>query len=163
VSVQDEEPLPLAPLPGRNPLPEGEGDAVGPGRPPAATRFRSGRSGNPRGRPKRAKHLGALVAAALRERTAVEEDGRVRRLTKLEATVRQIVDGAAAGDARSIKLLFALIKADERALAEPDAPRASEADAIVIAELRRRLSATERPRAKRPGGEGAGAESPAAS
>jgi len=120
-------------------------ERVGHRRPPLATRFRSGLSGNPRGRPKRARHLGAVVAAALRERVAVTEtDGRIRRISKLEATVKQIVDGAVAGDARSTTLLFALIKADERALTEPDASRrdeiANEADAIVIAELRRRLT-----------------------
>ncbi len=122
------------------------GERVGPGNPPVATRFRPGRSGNPRGRPKRRRHLGAVVARALSERVAVEEtDGRVKRISKLEATVRAIVDGAAKGDARAIKLLFALIKADERALAEAEGARpeglASEADAIVIAELRRRLGA----------------------
>ncbi len=122
-------------------------------RPPLATRFRAGKSGNPRGRPKRARHLGAVVGAALSERVAVTEtDGRIRRLSKLEATVRQIVDGAAAGDARSTKLLFALIKADERALTEPEGRRpgqlVSEADAIVIAELRRRLGGADRPGAK---------------
>lgn len=130
-----------------------DGEGVGYGRPPAGRRFRAGRSGNPRGRPKRARHLGAVVGAALRERVAVTEtDGRVRRLSKLEATVKQIVDGAVAGDARSIKLLFTLIKADERALMEPEAGRrdgiVSEADALVIAELRRRFAA----------GAGAGAE-----
>ena len=82
------------------------------------------------------------MAAALRQRTAVEEDGRVRRVTKLEATVRQIVDGAAGGDARSIKLLLALFKTDERALSEPEPRRAGArdaADALVMAELMRRL------------------------
>jgi Family of unknown function (DUF5681) len=129
--------------------------------PPLATRFRSGKTGNPRGRPKRARHLGAVVAAALSERVAVTEtDGRIRRLSKLEATVRQIVDGAAAGDARSTRLLFALIKADERALTEPEGRRpsqsASEADAIVIAELRRRLGWANRPGVKG-GAKGSGA------
>ena len=68
----------------------------------------------------------------------------MRRLSKLEATVKQIVDGATKGDARATKLLFALIKADERALSEPEGGRGtltSEADAIVIAELRRRFAA----------------------
>ena len=91
------------------------------------------------------RHLGAVVARALRERVKVEEtDGRVRRLSKLEATVKQIVDGATKGDARATRLLFALIKADERALSESEGGRAdglaSEADAIVIAELRRRFA-----------------------
>ena len=120
-------------------------ERVGRCRPPVATRFRPGQSGNPRGRPRRKRHLGAVVAAALRERVTVEEtDGRVRRLSKLEATVKQIVDGATKGDPRATRLLFALIKADERALSEPERARgtlASEADAIVIAELRRRFAA----------------------
>jgi hypothetical protein len=47
--------------------------------------------------------LGAVVARALSERVTVETDGRVKRFTKLEATVRAIVDGATKGDARAIK------------------------------------------------------------
>jgi hypothetical protein len=133
-----------------------QGERVGYGWPPIATRFRPGRSGNPSGLPKRARHLGAVVARALSERVAVPEtDGRVRRLSKLEATVKQIVDGAAAGNAGATKLLFALIKADERALAEPKGrgrdERLSEADALVIAELRRRLTTYRPPGLKRLG------------
>jgi hypothetical protein len=117
-----------------NEAPPAVEERVGYRRPPVATRFRPGRSGNPRGRPRVKRHLGAVVARALSERVAVTEtDGRVRRISKLEATVKQIVDGAANGDARATKLLFALIKADERALAEPEDGRrgqlASEADA----------------------------------
>ena len=99
--------------------PAADGERAGPCRPPVATRFRPGQSGNPRGRPRVKRHLGAVVARALRERVTVEEtDGRVRRLSKLEATVKQIVDGATKGDPRATRLLFALIKADERALSE---------------------------------------------
>jgi hypothetical protein len=126
--------------------PAGGAERVGDRRPPVATRFKPGQSGNPRGRPRVKRHLGAVVARALRERIPVEEsDGRVRRLSKLEAMVKQIVDGATKGDARATRLLFALIKADERALNESEGGRAdglaSEADAIVIAELRRRFAA----------------------
>ncbi len=77
-------------------------------------------------------------------------EGRVRRFTKLEATVRQIVDGAAAGDARSIKLLFALFKTDERALAEPETRAAGAqdaADALVVAEIVRRFGGGGQPKA----------------
>jgi hypothetical protein len=137
---------------------QGQEERVGYRRPPVATRFKSGRSGNPRGRPKRARNLGAVVAAALRERVLVEEaDGRVRRLSKLEAMVRQIVDGATRGDAGSTKLLFALIKADDRALGEPETGRSgqrlAEVDALVMSELRRRFG-TAAPGAKS-GGSGA--------
>jgi hypothetical protein len=116
------------------------GERVGYGRPPVASRFRPGRSGNPRGRPRVERSLSAIVAAALRQRiTVTENGGRVRHMSKLEATVRQIVNSAVEGEPRSTKLLFALIKADERLAAGPAAKMVSEADAIVIAELRRRL------------------------
>jgi len=139
---------------GEAPPPAGA-ERVGPHNPPVTTRFRPGQSGNPRGRPRVKRHLGAVVARALSERVTIEEtDGRVRRLSKLEATVKQIVDGATKGDPRATKLLFALIKADERALSEPEGGRgtlASEADAIVIAELRRRFAAGRPSGAQRPG------------
>jgi hypothetical protein len=140
------------------------GEGVGGRRAPLATRFRLGQSGNPRGRPRLKRHLGAVVARALRERVGVTQtDGRVRRVSKLEAMVKQIVDGAVAGDARATRLLFALIKADERALSEAEGGRpeglASEADAIVIAELRRRLAASRPSRARRLGAGRAGAHS----
>ena len=69
--------------------------------------------------------------------------------------MKQIVDGATKGDPRATRLLFALIKADERALSEPEGGRpealASEADAIVIAELRRRFAGDGLSRAQRSG------------
>jgi Family of unknown function (DUF5681) len=52
-----------------------EGDEpVGYRRPPIGTRFRPGQSGNPRGRPKGARNLSTVVAAALGERVAVTEN-----------------------------------------------------------------------------------------
>ena len=65
------------------------------------TRFRPGQSGNPRGRPKGARNLSTVVAAALSERVAINENGRRRRITKLEAAVKQLVNRAASGEARA--------------------------------------------------------------
>jgi hypothetical protein len=70
-------------------------ERLGYGRPPMTTRFRPGQSGNPRGRPKGARNLGTVVAAALSERVAINENGRRRRITKLEAAVKQLVNRAA--------------------------------------------------------------------
>ncbi len=67
------------------------------GNPPRAWRFRPGQSGNPRGRPKRAHGLGAVVARALGERVEATENGRKRRITKLEAAVTQLANSAAKG------------------------------------------------------------------
>jgi hypothetical protein len=112
---------------------------VGYGRPPMMTRFRPGQSGNPRGRPKGARNLGTVVAAALSERVAINENGRRRRITKLEAAVKQLVNRAASGEARATQLLLALVQANEARPAQQDARRVSDADSIVMAELTRRL------------------------
>ena len=70
---------------------EGE-ERVGACRPPRATRFRPGQSGNPRGRPKRPRGIPGLVARALGERVEAKENGRPLRITKLEAVVKQLVN-----------------------------------------------------------------------
>ena len=112
---------------------------VGYGRPPREHRFRPGRSGNPRGRPKGARNLGSVVAATLGERIAVTENGRRKRITKLEAAVKQLVNRAASGEARSMQLLLALVQASESRPPQADPNEPTEADVIVLDELRRRF------------------------
>jgi hypothetical protein len=119
--------------------PAASNERVGYRRPPVGTRFRSGQSGNPRGRPKGARNLSTIVAAALSEWVAVNENGRRRRITKLEVAVKQLVNRAASGEARATQLLLALIQANDARPAQQDASRLSDADAIVMAELARRL------------------------
>jgi len=114
-------------------------ERVGYGRPPLATRFRPGQSGNPRGRPKGARNLSTIVASALNERVAITENGRRWRITKLDAAIKQLVNRAAAGEARATALLIQLVQANEAKTSEPNMERIGEADAIVMAELRRRL------------------------
>lgn len=114
-------------------------ERVGYGRPPMMTRFRPGQSGNPRGRPKGARNLSTIVAAALSERVAINENGRRRRITKLEAAVKQLVNRAASGEARATQLLLALVQANEARPVQQDGSRLGDADAIVMAELTRRL------------------------
>ncbi len=70
---------------------------VGYRRPPLATRFPPGQSGNPRGSRKRAGTFGAAMAAALGEKVDVKENGRSRRITKLEAAAKQLANHAASG------------------------------------------------------------------
>lgn len=117
-----------------------EEDRVGHCRPPRAWRFRPGQSGNPRGRPKRAHGLGAVLAKALGERVEAKENGRRRRMTKLEAAVKQLVNSAANGDRRSAQLVFALYRDDPGAFAVDKDKAARKVDDIVVAELVRRLS-----------------------
>lgn len=112
---------------------------VGYGQPPIATRFQPGRSGNPRGRPKGARNLSAVIASTLNEKVPVTENGRRRHITKLEAAVKQLVNRAASGEARATQLLFALIAADEARPPEIKNDRFADADLTVMTELARRL------------------------
>jgi hypothetical protein len=115
-------------------------DRVGHRRPRRDTRFRTGQSGNPRGRPKRDRALSGLVARALAEKVEAKENGRRRRITKLEAAVTQLVNRAANGEQRATQFVFALLDGDQGRPAPLTAERPREGDALVVAELVRRLS-----------------------
>jgi hypothetical protein len=121
-----------------SPFPDGvaEQEPAGDGERPRSTRFRPGQSGNPRGRPKGAQSLRGLIASALGERVEARENDRRRRITKLAAAVKQLVNRAASGDQRATQFVFALLGEDK----ERVAPVAidPEADALVIADLVRR-------------------------
>ena len=113
---------------------------VGYRKPPLATRFQKGVSGNPRGRPKGARNLSTVVAAALNEKVLVTENGRKRRISKYEATVKQLVNRAAGGEARATQLLLGLIQAGEaRATDAPPVPSFEDGDEDAMRELMRRL------------------------
>jgi hypothetical protein len=129
---------PNAVLNGAGDAADPESTQVGYGRPPIASRFQPGRSGNPRGRRKGVRNLSSIMASTLNEKVPVTENGRRRQITKLEAAVKQLVNRAASGEARATHLLFAMITANE---AKPPANNeaVAEADILVMAELARRF------------------------
>jgi hypothetical protein len=65
---------------------------VGHGRPPVATRFKLGQSGNPKGRPREAKNLSTLTREKLLAKVPVREGGRERRMSKAEIGVTKMVN-----------------------------------------------------------------------
>jgi hypothetical protein len=81
---------------------------VGYGRPPKATRFAPGRSGNPRGRPKGSRSVGAILKGIMNQKVAVSEGGQLRRVSRLEGMLLRLANDAARGDARVTKLLLEL-------------------------------------------------------
>jgi hypothetical protein len=87
--------------------------AVGYGRPPQATQFKKGQSGNAKGRPKGSKSLIALCVEELNERIVVKENGQRKSITKRKAAVKQLVNKALSGDFRSLKLLAQELKTFE--------------------------------------------------
>ena len=82
---------------------------VGYGRPPKASQFRPGNSGNPKGRPKGSRSVGALLKVAIEQKVAVTENGKTRRISALEVMLRRLVNDAMRSDPRALKLLLPLI------------------------------------------------------
>ena len=88
---------------------------VGYGKPPKATRFKPGQSGNPKGRPKGARGLGKVLDEALAQEVTVTEGGRTTRVTKREALILSLVTRALKGDMRAAAQTLKLMEACERA------------------------------------------------
>lgn len=82
---------------------------VGYGRPPKATRFKPGQSGNPRGRPKGAKSIPALLEGELNRKIRVREGNRERMLTKRELLVRRLVANGVQKGGRDGELLLRML------------------------------------------------------
>ncbi len=87
-----------------------EPDKVGYANPPVETRFKSGQSGNPKGRPRGAKGRKATVIRILMEKRKVDTQGtgRPREITVLELTVLLLKQLAATGDQKAFRTLIDL-------------------------------------------------------
>lgn len=80
-------------------------DDVGYGKPPRSHQFQKGKSGNPRGRPKRTKNIDSLIDRELDQKILLKEAGNEIQLRKREAIVKRLVNNALKGDPRSIEYL----------------------------------------------------------
>ncbi|MEC5291824.1 DUF5681 domain-containing protein [Aurantimonas sp. C2-6-R+9] len=87
-----------------------ENYTIGYGKPPKAGQFKRGQSGNPRGRRKGAKTLKGALHAVMSERITVHTGKGPKRLTKIEAVVQRVTNGALSGDAAAARLLIAMIQ-----------------------------------------------------
>src|SRR5215470_5761052 len=77
-------------------------------RPPKATRFKPGKSGNPKGRPKGSRNLASDLAAELGEPVTIREDGRHRRVSKQRALIKSLMAKSLQGDVRAAAALLSL-------------------------------------------------------
>ena len=76
---------------------------VGYGKPPLTRRFKSGQSGNRRGRPRGSKNCKTIVREIANEMHTVTEDGRLRRRSILEFMLLALRNRAAEGDVRAFR------------------------------------------------------------
>jgi len=88
-------------------------DKVGYKKPPKHSRFKPGKSGNPKGRPKGSKNLSTILEQCLAQKVQVVEKGRKKDITMQDFIVRKMLNDAAAGDAaarRDVLRLMADLK-----------------------------------------------------
>ena len=81
---------------------------VGYGRPPKATQFKKGKSGNPKGRPKGSRTIGAVLQEILQQKIAVTENGKTRRVPALEVMLRRLANDAMRNEPTALKLMLSL-------------------------------------------------------
>jgi len=108
-------------------------------RPPKATQFRHGRSGNPKGRPKGARSLKTDLANLMEKRVRIREDGEQRHVTGQELMLLKLFEKAAAGDIKAATQIFGmLMKFDtaETSQKEPEIVTAN--DRVIVADFLRR-------------------------
>lgn len=91
-------------------------EGVGYKRPPVATRWKKGQSGNPSGRKRGTPNLRTDLLAELAEVIQINEGGSARRITKQRALLKSLAARGIKGDARAANLILNLIAR----LLEPD-------------------------------------------
>jgi Family of unknown function (DUF5681) len=117
---------------------------VGYGKPPKKSQFQKGVSGNPTGRPKKARDLGATL---LREANSLapvtDNNGQPMRISKHEVAVKVLLNGAMKGKSSDQRLYFSLYPQafeDVALMAEQrvsDNAALKDADQLTDAELAR--------------------------
>ena len=73
-------------------------DPIGYGKPPKKHQFKSGTSGNPKGRPKGAMSLKTALQRELEAKLVVKERGKAKKVSKLEALAKRLVTDALNGN-----------------------------------------------------------------
>ena len=105
---------------------------VGYCKPSKAAQFKKGISGNPLGRPKRKLNLIKVLQQTLNETVVIEEKGKKRMVTHLEAAIRRLVKSATAGDMNAFRALSALTLAAENAALPETSADLAEQDRKVL-------------------------------
>lgn len=84
---------------------------VGWKRPPKASQFKKGESGNSKGRPKLAKSFKTDLQEELEEVIAISDSGKTKSITKQRALLKRLMASALNGNMQALKTLLMLINA----------------------------------------------------
>jgi hypothetical protein len=114
---------------------------VGYKRPPKATQFKPGKTGNARGRPKGSRKLDADLVEMLSQVMTVREGGKTRRISRQEAILRRLLSQALQGDEKAIKLILSMrtkVDATRQAADQQPEEDTSDADQVLFDDYVRR-------------------------
>ena len=80
---------------------------VGFGKPPKHSQFKAGNK-MAKGRPRGSRNLKAIVNEVLMDKVPAQINGKTRKISRLELSVRQLAQKAVAGDLKAIEKLLSL-------------------------------------------------------
>ncbi len=106
---------------------------VGYKKPPPRSRFRKGRSGNPKGRPKATKNFKTDLMEELRERILLREGTTRKRVSKQRALIKSLTAKAIKGDTRAASAILGMIYRllEGETSAQDDTPLTGEERAVL--------------------------------
>jgi hypothetical protein len=83
---------------------------IGYGKPPEHSRFKAGKSGNPKGKRKSQKSYKSIVREAMNEKVTVHTARGSKKMTKLEALIHTSLNNGLKGDAKSVELFLKIAR-----------------------------------------------------
>jgi uncharacterized protein DUF5681 len=105
-------------------------NSVGYMRPPTATRFKPGQSGNPGGRPKGSKNLKTLFSDMLNRKITVRIGDKKKRITQAEAIFQVAINKAAVGDSKALNTIVTITRSLE--IFNPNPPEPGPSGVIIV-------------------------------
>ena len=116
-------------------------EVVGYGKPPRATRWKPGQSGNPKGRKKGSKNESTILKELLNEKLSLRQpNGRIKKIPALEGIHRKQLELALKGEVKSA--VFVLSRYAALVSGELQIEELGEDDRAVLDAFARRLQGT---------------------
>jgi len=118
-----------------------EDDDNGYKKPPASAQFKTGQSGNPKGRPRGSRNLKTDLAAISQRSISVRENGKTRHMSQQKAMLLSAYNKAIKGDQRAASTLINLtLRVLETAEASQNSTEVSDIDEPIVENFLRRRS-----------------------